>query len=48
MKYAKIVKYENGFYWLIDTKTNEAIDGDKRKYVVKNMAKRWGYTLEKK
>jgi hypothetical protein len=46
-KYAKIVKYENGFYWLIDLKTGEAIDGDKRKYVVKDMAKRWGYTIQK-
>ena len=46
-KYAKIVRYENGFYWLIDLKTNAAIDGDKRKSVVRDMAKRWGYTIKK-
>jgi hypothetical protein len=49
MKLAFIIKNENGIYWLyaINEKANDykGIDGDKRLYVVKDMAKRWGYKL---
>jgi len=47
-KLAIIIKNELGFYWLISKKDNDfyyEIDGDKRLYVVKDMAKRWGYKL---
>jgi hypothetical protein len=47
IKTVKIIKWENGTYWLIDTKTDEPIDGDRRLYVVKEMAKRWGYQVIK-
>jgi hypothetical protein len=47
IKTAKIAKWENGIYWLIDVKTDEPIDGDKRLYVVKDMAKRWGFKVIK-
>ena len=50
-KLAFIKKYENGFYWLYtinDKGENEQIDGDRRLYVVKDMAKRWGYKLVSK
>jgi hypothetical protein len=42
-----ITKFENGFYWLIGVVDGEIenIDGDKKLYVVKDMAKRWGYKL---
>ena len=42
-----ITKFENGYYWLIGEVDGEIenIDGDKRLYVVKDMAKRWGYKL---
>ena len=43
----KIEKWENGNYWIIDVKTGENIDGDKRKYVVLDMCKRWGYKIVK-
>lgn len=42
-----IYKMENGFYWLKDYKTGELIDGDRRLYVVKDMAKRWNYNIKK-
>jgi hypothetical protein len=45
MKEVTIYKMENGFYWLRDCKTGELIDGDKRLYVVKDMAKRWNYKI---
>ena len=41
----KIVKMENGFYWLVDIETEEYIDGDSRLWVVKDMAKRWGLKI---
>jgi len=41
----KIELWEGGFYWIIDAKTGEEIDGDKRKYVVKCMCKRWGFKI---
>lgn len=44
-KQVKIEKWENGFYWIIDVLTGENIDGDKRKYVVKYMCKRWGFEI---
>ena len=40
-----IYKMENGFYWLRDCNTGELIDGDRRLYVVKDMAKRWNYKI---
>ena len=53
-KLATIYKIESGFYWLYELKNGEfindtdlAIDGDKRLYVVKDMAKRWNYKLIK-
>jgi hypothetical protein len=47
-KTAYIEKWDGGFYWLIDAKTEEGIDGDSRKRVVVDMAKRWGYTIVRK
>lgn len=47
-KIAFITKFENNIYWLISKKDNDfyyQIDGDRRLYVVKDMAKRWGYKL---
>ena len=41
----KIVKMENGFYWLVDIETEEYIDGDSRLWVVKDMAKRWSLKI---
>jgi len=50
-KLAFIKKNEIGYYWLyeINEKGNnyQEVDGDRRLYVVKNMAKRWGYRLVK-
>ena len=40
-----IYKMENGFYWLRDCNTGKLIDGDRRLYVVKDMAKRWNYKI---
>ena len=40
-----IYKMENGFYWLRNCNTGELIDGDRRLYVVKDMAKRWNYKI---
>lgn len=40
-------RWENGFWWLVDVITNEPIDGDRRKYVVLDMAKRWNYEIIK-
>jgi hypothetical protein len=48
-KLAFIYKNESGNYWLISINKKgdyyEEIDGDRRIYVVKDMAKRWGYKL---
>jgi hypothetical protein len=51
-KLGYIVKNESGFYWLYQITDNstylndkDAIDGDSRLYVVKDMAKRWGYKI---
>jgi hypothetical protein len=48
-KLAFIQKNENGFYWLYSINDEgdyyKEVDGDKRLYVVKDMAKRWGYKL---
>jgi hypothetical protein len=47
-KIAFITKFENNIYWLISKKDDDfyyQIDGDRRLYVVKDMAKRWGYKL---
>ena len=50
-KLAFIKKNEIGYYWLyeINEKGNnyQEVDGDRRLYVVKDMAKRWGYRLVK-
>jgi len=43
----EIYKMENGFYWLRDCLTGELIDGDRRLYVVKDMAKRWNFKIVK-
>jgi hypothetical protein len=48
MKEVTIYKMENGFYWLRDCDTGELIDGDRRLYVVKDMANRWNYKIVKK
>lgn len=40
-------KWQGGFWWLVDAQTGEPIDGDKRKYVVLNMAKRWNMKIIK-
>jgi len=36
------VKY---WYWLVDAKTGEPIDGDRRRYVAVEMAQRWGLKI---
>lgn len=49
VKLGFIQKNETGYYWLyaINDKGNyyKEIDGDRRLFVVKDMAKRWGYKL---
>jgi len=40
-----VEKWEGGFWWLVDANTDEPIDGDKRKYVVLDMAKRWNMKI---
>ena len=50
-KLAFIEKWENGSYWLISKYENDLyypIDGAYKLYVVKDMAKRWGYKLVSK
>jgi hypothetical protein len=47
IKTVKIIKIETGFYWIIDAKSEEWIDGSSRKYVVLDMCKRWGYKIVK-
>jgi hypothetical protein len=50
-KIGYIEKWEGGFYWLISKNPEDSndyyypIDGDKRLYAVKDMAKRWGYKI---
>lgn len=46
-KEVTLERWEGGYWWLVDAKTNEPIDGDRRKYVAKDMAKRWGYIITK-
>lgn len=43
----RLEHWENGFWWLVDVITNEPIDGDRRKSVVLDMAKRWNYEIIK-
>jgi hypothetical protein len=46
-KEVRVELWEGGYYWIIDVKTGENIDGDKRKYIVKDMCKRWGFKIVK-
>lgn len=41
----RLEKWEGGFWWLVDAKTEEEIDGHKYKYIVLDMAKRWNYKI---
>ena len=41
----KLERWENGIWWLVDAITDTPIDGDRRKYVVLDMAKRWNYKI---
>ena len=43
----KLERWENGIWWLVDAITDKPIDGDRRKYVVLDMAKRWNYKIIK-
>lgn len=42
-----IKQYENKVWWIHDAETDEQLDGDKRKRVIQDMAKRWGYKILK-
>ena len=41
----RLERWENGIWWLVNNSNDEPIDGDRRKYVVLNMVKRWNYKI---
>ncbi len=48
MKRQVIIKqYENGIWWIHDSVDDTQIDGDRRKYVVIDMCKRWNFEIIK-
>jgi hypothetical protein len=48
-KKAYIKKNENGIFWLYENNNGvwEQVDGDRRLFVVKEMAKNWNYKIIK-
>lgn len=38
---------EKSFYWIIEDKNGNPIDGFSKKYMALNAIKRWGYRLKK-